>query len=705
MHERFELSHAAELQPQLAQPRPKNVKTRRSALRKVVSNMIVNNQEMQTLYPEILNNLDSSDSEIKRMCLLYLETYVKSHPRQLPETLQRLSKEVRNEQSPTALRAVALRTLSNIPSKAFAVEALEHIPAALRSEDPYFRKTACYAVAKAWAIARSEVESSGELGRLNMLLIHEPSPVVAAAVAQSLLIITDQSKELDFIIDFATAKRLASMISDCPEFAQISLLSAIMKFVPNSANEAGDIARLVKPGLRHTNAAVAMGTARVMIMLSHYSEALSETAVEDVFGPLLSQLNRPSEIQYCVLRNIQLLLQTVDPDTLGSLNIPPQLFLCKVSDLAYIRATKIDILSLLCNSSNSKIVMKELIEFVHLRIDPAAQRRAIHSLAKLAAKYESIVASATEVFIRTLNERANAGGASSHADIEIEEAALQELIYLVRSYPDEEALIDQVLAVVSGSRELPKSEEPRCSFIWFLGTYAHQASDLVETLLTLVSNFKGEKASVQLALMTACMKTFFRFPRESHNKLIPQVLEAGANGSMDPDVRDRSLLYWRLVSQNPAVAEHIVSTRLPAVAKDGIPYDYNQIEDLELSLGNLSSIYLKPADRLFRLAPTKQLGASPALLPRKMNKLRELALDSSKRAVMVRSLSVNQLKSQPAAILTSSTGLSSTESSSPSKDLSPRTMNLRQSSLMNQYHDSRTDIPMVDDPNEKLIDI
>lgn len=703
MSEHFELSHAADLQPQLAQPRPKNVKGRRSALRKVVSNMIVNNQEMQTLYPEILNNLDSTDSEIKRMCLLYLETYVKSHPRQLPETLERLSKEVQNEQSSTALRAVALRTLSNIPSKLFATEALRLIPAALKSKDPYLRKTACYAVAKAWAIARSEVESSGVLGRLNMLLIRESSPVVAAAVAQALLIITEQSKEMDFIIDFATVKRLASLISDCPEFAQVSLLSAIMKFVPGSASEAEDVARLVKPGLRHTNAAVAMGTARVLMMLSHYSENLSDTAVEDVFGPLLSQLNRPSEIQYCVLRNIQLLLQAVDPETLRQLDIPPQTFLCKVSDVAYIRATKIDILSLLCNPSNSNIVVKELIEFVHLRNDSAARRRAIHTLAKLAAKNESIIPSATKVFVRTFNERANGNGASSNADIEIEEAALNELIFLVRNYPDEKTLVDQVLEVVSGSSwEMPKSEDTRCSYLWFLGTYAPLTSNLVKTLSTLVSNFKDEKFSVQLALMTACMKTFFRFPRESHNKLVPQVLEAGANLSMDPDVRDRSLLYWRLISQNAAAAEQIICSQMPAVAKDESPYDYNQIEDLELSLGNLSSIYLKPADRLFRLAPSKQLGVSPALLPRKLNKLRELAPSSSKRAELPRSPSINQLRSQPA--VASVTGHSSI-ASFPSDTPSPRPMNERQSSLIDHFHESRTQTPMADDPNERLIDI
>jgi hypothetical protein len=59
--------------------------------------------------------------------------------------------------------------------------------------------------------------------------------------------------------------------------------------------------------------------------------------------------------------------------------------------------------------------------------------------------------------------------------------------------------------------------------------------------------YARQPPSVRLALLTACAKSFFRRPAESR-RLLGRVL-ASALADANPDVRDRALLYWRLLRQ------------------------------------------------------------------------------------------------------------------------------------------------------------
>lgn len=103
-----------------------------------------------------------------------------------------------------------------------------------------------------------------------------------------------------------------------------------------------------------------------------------------------------------------------------------------------------------------------------------------------------------------------------------------------------------------------------------------------------------------------------------------QVLRWATEDVENPDVRDRGFFYWRLLSSDDgnqkgafqAHAKQIILNNDPTIVTDNDNIDLMILEELELNIGTLASIYLKPVQLVFRLAKKKQLAVSPALQPR-----------------------------------------------------------------------------------------
>ncbi|KNC22496.1 hypothetical protein FF38_12915, partial [Lucilia cuprina] len=163
----------------------------------------------------------------------------------------------------------------------------------------------------------SDLPLNDVLQKLNHLFVHEEDSSVLGSVIQSLKSVTDSVPDIQFVVDYRTAYKLANKLEACPEYSQIGILGAILNFVPETSDEATQISSLLVPGLRHTNSAVVMATARLLLMLSHYNYELSVEMPKLVFNALFSQLNRPPEVQYAILRNIYILLLSINDEVLS----------------------------------------------------------------------------------------------------------------------------------------------------------------------------------------------------------------------------------------------------------------------------------------------------------------------------------------------------------------------------------------------------
>lgn len=525
------------------------------------------------------------------------------------------------------IRALALRTMSAIPVREFFEAALERLSDALQDHDPYVRKTAAYSVAKLWNHDPKAVEEKGFINELNNLLSNSNPTVVAAALA-ALSDISEKTPDLQLTIDRTHAFNLGQVLPDCNEWSQIYILSALMNYVPQTSSDAVIMIERVTPRLQHANSSVVLGTIRLIVYLSNYVADLSKSVpnLDRKIGPaFVILLQKPPEIQYLALRNCILLLQS-RPQLL---NLDVKVFLCKYNDPIYVKATKLEIIFLLASESNIRTVLRELRECA-TEIDVQVVRKAVRAIGKLAIKIERAAEACLEALMDLV---------STNVSYIVQEATVV-IKNIFRRYPNR---YERVISVLCEHLDSLDEPEAKAAMIWIIGNYADRIDNADELLENFLSTFKEDTVEVQLALLTAIVKLFIARPSKAQ-ALVPKVLGWATEESDNPDVRDRGYMYWRLLSADPKAAKRIVAGEMPLITTDSDRMDDDRLEELELCIGSLATIYLKPVKQIFRLAKVRTLPESPALAPRVRQP--KLLTQKSTPNLLTRASTLNSLGSQ-----------------------------------------------------------
>lgn len=135
----------------------------------------------------------------------------------------------------------------------------------------------------------------------------------------------------------------------------------------------------------------------------------------------------------------------------------------------------------------------------------------------------------------------------------------------------------------------------RAAFVWILGEYGQGIQDAPYLLERLATSMAEEDVPVRVALLSACLKLFFKRPPECQ-KLLGEVLRTGcADGNLD--VRDRALLYLRLLKHSLDTAKVVVAQQLPqtaAFAEEQSPEISDRVFD---EFNSLSVVYNAPASQ------------------------------------------------------------------------------------------------------------
>ncbi|KAK9370103.1 Clathrin/coatomer adaptor, adaptin-like protein [Lipomyces kononenkoae] len=593
----FAKGKAAELRLELmSDKKDKNYTRRKTALKKIVANMTMNNNEMIQLFPDVLDCIKLDSLEIKKMCFLYLINYCRLKPELANKALPALLDDLR-DRSPL-IRALSLRTISCIPLPAFNEALVDPLGRLLRDPDPYVRKTAAFGVAKLWASDGPLVEKSGLIQGVNQLLVDSNPTVVSAGLA-ALNDVTDKSEGMKLAIGYQDASKLVQILADCNEWSQTYILSSLMAYTPQDPAEALLMAERLSPRLQHSNASVVLGTIRVILYLTHYIS--DDTAVQGLvkrFGPpLVTLLSKPHEIQYVALRNCLLILQQYPHILQNDIKV----FFCKYNDPIYIKATKLEIIFLLASEDNIKEILRELREYAS-EIDVQFVRKAVRAIGKLAIKIDA----ATRYCIDTLLDLV-----ATRVSYIVQEATVV-IKNIFRKYPNKYESIISVLCKNLDSLDEP---EAKAAMIWIIGEYADRIENSDQLLDEFLFTFKEETIEVQLALLTATVKLFIQRPTKGQ-ELVLQVLKWSTEDTDNPDLRDRGYMYWRLLSSasgNADITRQVVMSDKPTISVESDTLDARTLEELSLNIGSLSSVYLKPVSQIFKGSKVRHLEQSPAL--------------------------------------------------------------------------------------------
>lgn len=614
----FSKSKLAELRAELDQAFKKLKPNARIkvVLKKCVANIILNNNEIANLLLDVILLMKIDDIEIRKLALQFIAAYAHLNPKEAQNALQFLQR-FREDLDPI-LRAHALNTMAQVALPEFVDLTLRSLSKGLADSDPYVRKSAAFLVLRAYENDPGKTTALGLIDGLNDLLYDSNHTVVSHALA-SLDYVTENGKGLALTVDKNHAETLLGHLSATNAWLQTYILNALIGYVPQTSEDALAVIDATLPSLQHENSAVVLNAFKVIVYCSNYvrsPEVVMPTLSKRLGSLLVLLLSKPAEIQFLVLRNVILLL--LGKKSLVQFDV--EMFFCRFDDPIYVKDTKLEIIYLLANELNVAVVLRELEEYA-TEVDVAMARKAIRAFGNLAVKLENAADQCVEVICDLI---------SNGIPYIVQEATVV-IKNVLRKYPRR---FDFAIQELVKHYKLIEEPDARTAFIWIVGQYCHTIENADAIVEDFVASFKDDPLEVQYATMTAVTKYYLKLPAKGQAHVI-RVLKLATEESDNPDIRDRGFFYWRLISaEDQSQTKEIVLNNNPVISADTDNIDPAILEELELNIGTLASIYLKPINMVFRLAKSMLLPYSPALQERTQPSLPASAEEPPKKDLL-----------------------------------------------------------------------
>ncbi|EJF65789.1 Adaptor protein complex beta subunit [Dichomitus squalens] len=579
-----------------AESKDKKFTKRKTVLKKIVANITMGN-DMSPLFTDVVQSLGTPLLEIKKMVYLFLVCYGRQKADQLHLVIPHFLQDC-NDRNPL-VRALAIRTMSYIPTP-IVIEALtEQLRHCLKDRDPYVRKTAAICVAKLYTADPRKAEKGGFVEMLRDLLLDSNATVVANAVA-ALSEIGDRQDGVIFKLNLTVANKLLTALGESSEWGTIYILDSLLRYIPERHIDAEMMAERVIVQLNHANSAVVLTAIKVLLYLMNYMEnrKLMEYICKKMGPPLVTLLSSGPEVQYVALRNILLIIQR-RPSVLKN---DVKVFFCKYNDPIYVKLAKLEIMYRLAREENAKEVLAELQEYAS-EVDVDFVRKAVRSIGRLAIKVQEAADSCIQALLDLMDTKVS--------------YVVQEAVIVIkdvfRRYPGK---YEGIIPKLCEHLDLLDEPESKAAVIWIIGQFANRIENADELMDDLTYTFLEEPTEVQLALLTAAVKLFiYKAHSDTTKALVHKVLKWATEDVDNPDLRDRGFMYWRMLAINPAVAGEIVLAEKPAITTDADRMDRGALDQLLLHTGTLGSIYHKNPETFIRNATGRALADSPALNP------------------------------------------------------------------------------------------
>uniref|UniRef100_A0A9J8AJH2 AP complex subunit beta n=1 Tax=Cyprinus carpio carpio TaxID=630221 RepID=A0A9J8AJH2_CYPCA len=512
---------------------------RKEAVKKVIAAMTVG-KDVSSLFPDVVNCMQTDNLELKKLVYLYLMNYAKSQP---DMAIMAVNSFVKDCEDPNPLiRALAVRTMGCIRVDKITEYLCEPLRKCLKDEDPYVRKTAAVCVAKLHDINAQMVEDQGFLDSLRDLIADSNPMVVANAVA-ALSEISESHPNSNLLdLNPQNINKLLTALNECTEWGQIFILDCLSNYNPKDEREAQSICERVTPRLSHANSAVVLSAVKVLMKFLELLPKDTDyynTLLKKLSPPLVTLLSGEPEVQYVALRNINLIVQK-RPEILKQ---EIKVFFVKYNDPIYVKLEKLDIMIRLASHANIAQVLAELKEYA-TEVDVDFVRKAVRAIGRCAIKVEQSAERCVSTLLDLIQTKVN--------------YVVQEAIVVIRDifrkYPNK---YESIIATLCENLDSLDEPDARAAMIWIVGEYAERIDNADELLESFLEGFHDESTQVQLTLLTAIVKLFLKKPSETQ-ELVQQVLSLATQDSDNPDLRDRGYIYWRLLSTDPLIC-HIGS--------------------------------------------------------------------------------------------------------------------------------------------------
>ena len=379
------------------------------------------------------------------------------------------------------------------------------------------------------------------------------------------------------------SRYLLNRIREFSEWGQCAVLDLVARYTPESEDEMFDVMNLLEDRLKHANSAVVLGTTKVFLNFTVNNAPLHEEVYKRLKSPLLTLMGAAShELAYSVLGHISILVTRVPHVFADSFKD----FFCRYNDPSAVKRLKLQIVCDLTNAENYTDVLGELAEYV-TDSDGDIGRYAIRSIGKVAIKVDPATDEAIEHLL-------------SFLDLNLDHVSTETVIVLkdiLRKYPDRYA---EIIPLLHKTLKTVEETDGKVAVVWMIGEYGDTIDDAPYILENYVNTYEEEASSlVRMELLTATMKLFFKRPPEL-KLMLGQLLKKAVDDASKVDVRDRAMLYYRLLARDVHEAARVVNCPTIVVDVFAEQADAETVAKIFAEFNSLSPIYGLPSDRFIR---------------------------------------------------------------------------------------------------------
>ena len=555
---------------------------RKDAARRVVS-LMRSGENVQSLFSSMLRCVRTNDLELKKLTYLYLVNYSAQESEQAIMAVNTFVQDAQD--SSPVVRGLAVRTMCRIKLESVAEHMIIPLKKALNDPDPYVRKTAVFGVGKLYDVIPEAVENAKLFNDL-LNLLKDDNPMVVSNTVSTIFEINERRTQPIFSLSSETIGPILSAMNSSTEWCQTILLDALSRYTPESHEDAEFLIDRLVPFLKHSNPSVVIGAFKCIFLFLKADSRSPVRLFPHIIPPFITLVtSTEKEVQYVILRTLSLFVQKYPK----SLSKEIRVFFCKYNDPSYIKMEKLDIIVTICKPSNAQLVLEELNEYCN-SVDVSFVRKSVRCIGQIAIKMKEAAKKCVDILVSLVGGK---------ADYAVEESVCV-LCDILRKYPGE---FESVLNTVCSHLDVLKEPRAKASGIWILGEYC-KIIDKVDYLLDpLLDTFHDEEPLVQLTLLSSLVKVFVQYPETTSDQLQYILNEATKPGNI-PDVKNRALIYWRVLSSDPQLtpAKEMLSFDKQTVTHSGLNFDPSILDELIKNMGSVSGVlHVVPSDFVRRV--------------------------------------------------------------------------------------------------------
>jgi hypothetical protein len=290
-----------------------------------------------------------------------------------------------------------------------------------------------------------------------------------------------------------------------------------------------------------------------------------------------------------------------------------RVFFCKYNDPSYVKLEKLDIIVTICGAQNAQLVLDELAEYAN-GVDVSFVRKAVKSVGQIALKIEAASRRAIDILVQLVT------GKAAYA---VEESVIV-VADILRKYP---GTFESILQTVCQHFDVLKEPRAKAAGIWMLGEYCDLIDHADVLLDPFLDTFHDEQPQVQLQILASLVKLYIDKPDETRDQL-QFVLNEATKDSNVPDVKNRALIYWRILSADPQVAKDIVLFGKQTVAHSGEHFQAAILDELLQNMGTVSGVlHVVPADFVSRVRFARDDADDDVVVESGLRSWRQIALN------------------------------------------------------------------------------